>query len=438
VTTPINFGSFNLFAALNLPWAQWSQQAILNLDISSWGKTEWKMWIQNYVTYWNAVQSYIAQGEAILAGAASGVEGAAGNLLGSYQAQVQAGIDQAREILSQGALYISENVQINGTANFTQFWSPDFDLDTVSIGQIKNDLSIASNVIVQVEGWFTGFFVNGGVDAILGQNTTYVIEGENGQSTNISTGSSQNVVTINVPSQVEAIVEWITSNFNSELSSIFAQYNITFNSGITVTVPIIENNSTVNGTDGNNSTSNETDGGNSTDNGTVVDNSTDNGNSTNNGTSVDNNGTSIDNSTGSGSGNIDLFVNYTLPDGCAFTDDSNLTVRCSSGNSRGVTFTIAQVKDYFNSTALEVCTDYTSVASTCNTDTVIGDFATCARLSLYNKFQLAQETVFYGWLSYDVVARNTLFGRCQSEDSSFSAVSEQFSGAFTFDFPNIN
>lgn len=91
------------------------------------------MWIENYVTYWNAVQTYIAHGEAILSGAASGVSGAAGGLLGSYEEQIRAGIEQAREILSQGALLISENVQIDGTANFTQFWKPEFDLDTVSI-----------------------------------------------------------------------------------------------------------------------------------------------------------------------------------------------------------------------------------------------------------------------------------------------------------------
>lgn len=227
----------------------------------------------------------------------------------------------------------------------TQFWRPEFDLDTVSIGQIKRDLSIVSNIVVQVEGWFTAFFINGGVDAILGQNTTYVIEGDNGQVTNITTGTAENTVTLNVPSQVEAIVAWITANFKSELTSILAQYNITFSSGISVSVEV---NST-------NSTDNSTSVDNSTDNGTVIDN-----NSTDNGTIIDNNSTQIDNSTGS-SGSIDLFVNYTLPDGCLFTDDSNDTVRCESGNARGVTFTIAEVKEYFNSTALEVCSDYSAV-----------------------------------------------------------------------------
>lgn len=380
------------------------------------------MWIENYVTYWNAVQNYISEGEAILAGAASGVSGAASGLLGSYEEQIRAGIDQARDVLSQGAILISENIQINGTANFTQFWKPEFDLDTVSLAEIKNDLSIASNVVVQVEGWFTSFFVNGGVDAILGQNTNYVITGENGESTTISTGSANNTVTLNVPNTVEAIVAWITANFNSELTSILSQYNITFTDG----APVM-----VNGT--NNSTDNSTEGNNST-NGTIIDN-----NGTDNGTIIDNNGTETNGTgVGSGSGSIDLFVNYTLPDGCAFTDDNNDTVRCSSGNARGVTFTLAQVKEYFNSTALEVCSDYTDVLASCSTNQIINDLSTCLRLSLFNKFQLAQETVIYGWLSYDVVARNTLFGRCEAETNNFNGTSEQFSSGFTFDFPNIN
>ena len=192
----------------------------------------------------------------------------------------------------------------------------------------------------------------------------------------------------------------------------------------TVNSTIIDNNSTLN-------VSNET---NSTSNGTIVDNSTSNGTVVDNSTT---NGTAIVNSTGS-TGTVDLFVNYVLPSGCLFTDATNTTIRCSSGNARGVTFTLAQVKEYFNITALEVCADYSSVASSCTSNTVINDMNTCLRLSLYNKFQLAQETVFYGWLSYDVVARNTLFGRCQSQSSSFTAVSEKFSASFSFDFPNIN
>ena len=251
-----------------------------------------------------------------------------------------------------------------------------------------------------------------------------MITGENGESTTISTGTAENTVSLSVPNQVEAIVAWITSNFNSELTSILSQYNITFTAGGAVQVNSTETNST----------QNETEGNNSTDNGTIIDN-----NGTDNGTIIDNNGTETNGTgTGSGSGSIDLFVNYTLPDGCSFTDDNNDTVRCSSGNARGVTFTLAQVKEYFNSTALEVCTDYTDVLSSCSTNSVINDLATCLRLSLFNKFQMAQETVIYGWLSYDVVARNTLFGRCQAENDSFNGTSEQFSSGFTFDFPNIN
>lgn len=296
---------------------------------------------------------------------------------------------------------------------------------------IKEDLNIASNVVSQVEGWFASFFVNGGINAILGQNTTFVIESENGEMTNITTGSGSSSVVLEVSDQVESIVAWITANFNQELSSILSQYNITFTSGmISAQVNSTEANSTMNST---NSTSGN--------NGTVVDtNSTLNGsNSTN--SSSNNNGTEVNSTTGTGSGNtgvVDLFVNYTLPSSCVFTDATNDTVRCSSGNSRGVTFTIAQVSEYFNTTALEVCSDYTTAASSCTSNTVITDFNTCLRLSLYNQFQLAQETVIYGWLSYDVVARNTLFGRCEAQNNGFNGTSANFSTGFTFDFPNIN
>lgn len=44
-TVPVDFSSFNLYAALNLPWGSWSQQAISQLNIAAWGKAEWKMWI---------------------------------------------------------------------------------------------------------------------------------------------------------------------------------------------------------------------------------------------------------------------------------------------------------------------------------------------------------------------------------------------------------
>jgi hypothetical protein len=71
-------------------------------------------------------------------------------------------------------------------------------------------------------------------------------------------------------------------------------------------------------------------------------------------------------------------------------------------------------------------------------NSVITDINTCLELALYNQFQLAQETVIYGWLSYDVVARNAIFGVCQSSSNSFSGVASQFSSAFGFSFPNIN
>jgi hypothetical protein len=103
-------------------------------------------------------------------------------------------------------------VNITGVVNFTQFWSPNFDLDNVTIGEILADINIASNVVVQVESWFTAFFINGGLDAFF-QNTTLEIEGGN-LTTNISTGMPNgNVVVVDVSASVEAVIAWITTNF---------------------------------------------------------------------------------------------------------------------------------------------------------------------------------------------------------------------------------
>ena len=88
----------------------------------------------------------------------------------------------------------------------------------MTIGEILNDLSVASNLVSQVQNFYTAFYVSGGVDAILGYDITYSIQGES-MTTNITVGeySSDNTIVLPVPDNVEAIVQWITSNFQSEL-----------------------------------------------------------------------------------------------------------------------------------------------------------------------------------------------------------------------------
>jgi len=93
----------------------------------------------------------------------------------------------------------------------------------VSIGEILADLRVASNFVSQVEGFFNAFYVSGGVDAILGYDITYSIQGES-MSTNITVGeySSDNTIVLPVSDNVEAIIQWITVNFQSELQSILS------------------------------------------------------------------------------------------------------------------------------------------------------------------------------------------------------------------------
>jgi len=66
-------GLADVLAALNLPWSQLSLTALQNLNISSWGKTEWKYWLQAYVGYWNALQAFAVAGESQVSGAVSSI-----------------------------------------------------------------------------------------------------------------------------------------------------------------------------------------------------------------------------------------------------------------------------------------------------------------------------------------------------------------------------
>lgn len=270
-------------------------------------------------------------------------------------------------------------IEVEGAENFTQFWKPEFDLDSVTIGDILVDLKVASNLVSAVENWFVAFYVNGGIDLILGYDITYSIQGSS-STTNITagTGADGNLILIPVPDNVESIVQWITGNFQSEIQSLLSQYNVTFASGSNapITVP--------------------------------------------------------NPSTGFSASN------YVMPSGCSYTSDLKDTIRCSAGNARGVTFTFDQINQYLAASAATVCTSSTQVVQQCKANTVITDFNTCVKLAAFNKFQLSRTTVLYGILSYDSVLRNSIFSKCQAQNENYAVTSADFSAAFTFNFPNIN
>jgi len=166
-------------------------------------------------------------------------------------------------------------------------------------------------------------------------------------------------------------------------------------------------------------------GGNSSSNGTIGgDNSTNSSNGTIGGDNSTNStngtigsGNSSLNGSGSGSapgGNATLnmssssyqftFENYAVPVGCGYVSGSNSSISCTSGNSRGVTFTFAEINEFWDFSAQQSCSDAQSTLSSCQSNTVITDLNTCLRLSYFNTFQLASDTFIYGWLSYDLVA----------------------------------
>lgn len=149
----------SVLAGLNLPWSSWSSVANLNLDINTWTKADWKLWIQNYVSYFNAVQVYVSQAKSVVSSATSVIGGLIQNIKGQYSSDIQS----VEAILGEGASLIVGNLNVTGQINFTDIWSPSFDLESVTIGEILNDINTASNVITQVRVWFSTFFVNGGI-----------------------------------------------------------------------------------------------------------------------------------------------------------------------------------------------------------------------------------------------------------------------------------
>lgn len=149
-TVSMPSSSVSVLAGLNLPWSSWGSLANLNMDINSWSKAEWKMWIQNYVTYFNAVQGYVAQVKGAVNTAGSVISG----LLSGIKGQVSSDVQSAESILGEGASLIVGNLNVSGQISFTEFWKPDFDFDNVTVGEIIADINTASNVITQVKLWF--------------------------------------------------------------------------------------------------------------------------------------------------------------------------------------------------------------------------------------------------------------------------------------------
>jgi hypothetical protein len=206
----------DVLAALNLPWSSWSLTALQNLNVSSWTKAEWKNWLQAYVTYWNALQAYAAIGESSVSGAVSSIESIASSLIQGAEGDISVSVSDLESLLASGSALVLQNVNLTGAINFTEFWTPNFDLESVTIGEILTDISIASNIVSQVETWFSAFFgANGGLDSILGgfSNETISIEAGN-MTTNITLGTpSGAAVVVDVSANVEAVIAWITANF---------------------------------------------------------------------------------------------------------------------------------------------------------------------------------------------------------------------------------
>ena len=138
-----------------------------NTNITSWTKAEWKYWLQSYITYYNALQVYLEVGINSVEGAVENILSVAEALIPGIVNEFGSDLGKIESIILSGAELVLQGANVTGTANFTEFWQPGFDLESVTISEILNDLSIASNVVVQVETWFTNVFLNSGLQAIF-------------------------------------------------------------------------------------------------------------------------------------------------------------------------------------------------------------------------------------------------------------------------------
>jgi hypothetical protein len=255
----------------------------------------------------------------------------------------------------------------------------------------------------------------------------------------------------------------ITPVDNSTVPPVVVIDNQTNSTSGNSTLPVVippEDNSTVstNGTEVVNSTVpvvNTTTG--TTSNTTVVDNSTvdTSGNSSTLGgatgdaptvnTTTTDNSTSTDNSTTTTTDNSTTVVvpfswatNYVLPTGCAYTDATHVAVKCSNGGVfRGVTYTFAELNEFWDFDAVSSCQDIQTVYASCLVNKVITNLSQCLRLSYYNTFQLNNDAEIYGWLSYDSVARVALLQKC-SAVTGFTVTQANLDAAYAFNFPNLN
>jgi len=157
--------------------------------MSVWTKAEWKLWILWYVEYFNDLQVFIANASDLNVSVPSN--------------------SSVNSTSGSGSSNSSANETTVILLNFTDIWSPIYDLSQITVAEVVADLNGSSSIIVNTTSWFHMFF---GPNGLVTLNTTLSMQQAN-QTTNTSFG-------INIPVGLEAIVAWITMEVKQEINKL--------------------------------------------------------------------------------------------------------------------------------------------------------------------------------------------------------------------------
>jgi hypothetical protein len=210
----------------------------------------------------------------------------------------------------------------------------------MSLADVLSTLNTTTTLVASTELWFTNYFGIKGIVVLNGtvaEDDTVIppVVDESGSSTNAS---------INVPAGLEDIVVWISQQVKLEVSKQCVACNQT--------------------------------------NGTLPDSGEGE--------------TEVPPPADEGNATWSSF-NYTLPDFCAYTDSTNMTVFCRSGQN-AVLFNLTTVNEWWNATLPSKCSVIQSSFEGCSSDASPDQ---CFRMDLYNQFQMDDTKDIYAWLSFD-------------------------------------
>jgi hypothetical protein len=208
--------------------------------------------------------------------------------------------------------------------NFSEIWLSFYDQANVTLAQVVADLDSSSSILMLTRDFFVTFF---GPQGFVPLNTTYSME-------------PQNQV---VDAGLKDIVTWLIENVEEEVHQVCPQcvFNLP---------PPMFANSTTNNTNSSGSLPNNTNSSNLT------------------------------------VPPVALWWpgNYSLPANCSYADPNNSSVFCNQGVLRRVTYTFAEMNEFYKLDLSNVCSDAQVEFNSCQSNSVITNPNVCFPLFLFN------------------------------------------------------